>query len=93
MLAIAPGTARAVLVMPVAASLADHGLHYGWPRVQPAQSAGGQLRQRCQGLTRSVSRKPAQAALARRIRRRRSEERSSSLRPPQVPYFSGLLTA
>jgi hypothetical protein len=31
-----------------------------------------------------------QAALARRIRRRRSEARSSSFRPPQVPYFSGL---
>ena len=30
-----------------------------------------------------------QAALARRIRRRRSEARSSSFRPPQVPYFSG----
>jgi len=35
----------------------------------------------------------SQAALARRMRRRRSEERSSSFRPPQVPYFSGLLTA
>jgi hypothetical protein len=35
----------------------------------------------------------AQAALARRMRRRRSEERSSSFRPPHVPYFSGLLTA
>ena len=34
-----------------------------------------------------------QAALARRIRRRRSEERSSSFRPPQVPYFSGRLIA
>jgi hypothetical protein len=30
-----------------------------------------------------------QAALARRILRRRSEARSSSFRPPQVPYFSG----
>ena len=30
------------------------------------------------------------AAFARRIRRRRSEARSSSFRPPQVPYFSGL---
>ena len=35
----------------------------------------------------------AQAALARRIRRRRSDERSSSFRPPQVPYFSGRETA
>jgi hypothetical protein len=34
-----------------------------------------------------------QAALARRIRRRRSAERSSSFSPPQVPYFSGRLTA
>jgi hypothetical protein len=34
-----------------------------------------------------------QAALARRMRRRRSEDLSSSFRPPQVPYFSGLLTA
>jgi hypothetical protein len=30
---------------------------------------------------------------ARRIRLRRSAERSSSFNPPQVPYFSGLLTA
>jgi hypothetical protein len=36
---------------------------------------------------------PAQAALARRMRRRRSEDRSSSFRPPHVPYFSGRLTA
>jgi hypothetical protein len=35
----------------------------------------------------------AQAALARRIRRRRSADRSSSLSPPQMPYFSGRLTA
>jgi hypothetical protein len=34
-----------------------------------------------------------QAALARRIRRRRSADRSSSFSPPQVPYFSGRLTA
>ena len=34
-----------------------------------------------------------QAAFARRIRRRRSAERSSSFRPPQVPYFSGRATA
>lgn len=30
-----------------------------------------------------------QAALARRIRRRRSDARSSSFKPPHVPYFSG----
>jgi len=34
-----------------------------------------------------------QAALARRMRRRRSAERSSSFRPPQVPDFSGRETA
>jgi hypothetical protein len=34
-----------------------------------------------------------QAAFARRILRRRSEARSSSFRPPQVPYFSGRDTA
>jgi hypothetical protein len=39
--------------------------------------------------------RPGQAALAfaRLIRLRRSAERSSSFKPPQVPYFSGLLTA
>ena len=31
----------------------------------------------------------AQAAFARRMRRRRSAERSSSFRPPHTPYFSG----
>jgi len=35
----------------------------------------------------------AALALARRIRLRRSADRSSSFNPPQVPYFSGLLTA
>lgn len=34
-----------------------------------------------------------QAAFALRIRRRRSADRSSSFSPPQVPYFSGRLTA
>jgi putative phosphoribosyl transferase len=34
-----------------------------------------------------------QAAFARRMRRRRSEARSSSFRPPHVPYFSGRDTA
>jgi len=34
-----------------------------------------------------------QAAFARRIRRRRSADRSSSFNPPHVPYFSGRLTA
>ena len=36
---------------------------------------------------------PGQAAFARRIRRRRSADRSSSFSPPQVPYFSGRPTA
>jgi hypothetical protein len=35
----------------------------------------------------------AALVLARRIRLRRSADRSSSFNPPQVPYFSGLLTA
>ena len=35
----------------------------------------------------------AALAFARRIRLRRSADRSSSFNPPQVPYFSGLLTA
>jgi hypothetical protein len=41
------------------------------------------------------SRRAGQAAFAfaRLIRLRRSAERSSSFKPPQVPYFSGLLTA
>jgi hypothetical protein len=39
--------------------------------------------------------RPGQAAvvLARLIRLRRSAERSSSFKPPHVPYFSGLLIA
>jgi hypothetical protein len=64
-LTIAPGAARAPLVLLDSAVRAHH----------------------------EDGRAPAQAALARRIRRRRSDERSSSFRPPQVPYFSGLLTA
>jgi len=40
-----------------------------------------------------AGRRQAQAALARRIRRRRSAARSSSLRPPQTPYFSGRASA
>jgi hypothetical protein len=38
-------------------------------------------------------RRQDQAAFARRILRRRSEARSSSFKPPQVPYFSGRDTA
>jgi len=60
-LTVAPGAARAIFMLPLAAGQADHRL--------------------------------LQAALARRIRRRRSADRSSSFRPPHVPYFSGRLTA
>jgi hypothetical protein len=48
----------------------------------PGRHARPQMRQ-------MPARSAGQAAFARRIRRRRSEERSSSLSPPQVPYFSG----
>jgi hypothetical protein len=78
MLAIAPGTAGAFLMVLIAAWQADHVpncLSPGDGRVIGQAGASGQ------------------AALARRIRRRRSDERSSSFRPPQVPYFSGLVTA
>ena len=43
---------------------------------------GLRYREEADGLAR-------QAALARRIRRRRSAARSSSFRPPHTPYFSG----
>ena len=45
----------------------------------------------CDGLRyrEEADRQACQAALARRIRRRRSAARSSSFRPPQTPYFSG----
>jgi hypothetical protein len=61
-----------------------------WPAA--ASAAAGQCA-RCyllRGLPEEPGQdQPGQAALARRIRRRRSEARSSSFRPPQVPYFSG----
>jgi hypothetical protein len=97
MLAIAPGPARAVLVELFPARAAHHmpiigqamrafsgrpsaRLTQGKDPAPPQLAAGPDL-----GAT-----WPDQAALARRIRRRRSEDRSSSFRPPQVPYFSGL---
>jgi len=45
----------------------------------------------CDGLRyrEEADRQACQAALARRIRRRRSAARSSSFRPPHTPYFSG----
>ena len=79
-LAITPGTAGAVLMVTLPARNADHGSflptstgHGHRASVARARLLGGD----------------AQAALARRIRRRRSAARSSSFRPPQTPYFSG----
>lgn len=83
-LAITPGPARAVLVVPLAAGQADHG------SIVPFRRAGCVTNPRF-GRWRALA--PGQAALARRIRRRRSADRSSSLSPPQVPYFSGRPTA
>jgi hypothetical protein len=97
MLTIAPCTTRAVFVkllpagpahhVPIIA-LADPGRPVRQPREasEPAGSPRGASQPAPIGW-------PAQAALARRIRRRRSEDRSSSFSPPQVPYFSGRLSA
>ena len=105
-LAVAPGAARAVLVELFPACTADHVPIIG-PRIrartvntrrqdrehpgkrQPG-GAGRQAGKAGAGLGTCGSR-AGQAAFARRMRRRRSEDRSSSLRPPQVPYFSGRL--
>jgi hypothetical protein len=88
-LAVAPCTAlTGGMLLPTAAS-ANHGLILAHvPRPGHAAHLGGQARH-------IRGRSPGQAAfvLARRIRLRRSAERSSSFKPPQVPYFSGLLTA
>ena len=82
MLAIAPGASGALRMVLGTAGRADHG-----------HSVAG--RGVCRGRPVRIpcyppGRQPDQAAFARRIRRRRSEARSSSFRPPQVPYFSGL---
>ena len=62
-----------------------------WPAAAPA-AAGQSPVLPCDARYLRIPRQgqPDQAAFARRIRRRRSEARSSSFRPPQVPYFSGL---
>ncbi|CAL9328966.1 Uncharacterised protein [Nocardiopsis dassonvillei] len=55
-------------------------LFVGAPRVVRGPGPPGEIRLR---------EFPDYAAFARRMRRRRSEARSSSFSPPQVPYFSG----
>jgi hypothetical protein len=135
MLAVAPGAARAFLVVTLAARDADHALSivqlFVWCLlswcllscgargravlviVRCSRSCGACVRaqqkrprpyERCsrfchvdvavwrQARTRLVRAGP-QAAFARRMRRRRSAERSSSFKPPHVPYFSGRETA
>ena len=79
-LAVAPGASGAVLVVLAAAGRADH---------LPIVAGRGVCRGRPQCSVPAGLCQPDQAAFARRIRRRRSEARSSSFRPPQVPYFSG----
>ncbi len=81
-LAVTPGAALAGGVLLPTAASADHGLIL--TRLVPAKPPG-----RCGGIVAGQ----AALALARRIRLRRSAERSSSFKPPHVPYFSGLLTA
>jgi hypothetical protein len=105
MLAVAPGTAGAVLMVALPARDADHApycaafsgcsLRAQQKRPRPcyrcSRSACG-----CSRLVQTqirLVRAGPQAAFARRIRRRRSAERSSSFRPPHVPYFSGRETA
>lgn len=75
-----PGAARALQMALATARLANHA---AIAVRRPAVAAAG-----VPGV-----RRPDQAAFARRILRRRSEARSSSLRAPQVPYFSGRDTA
>src|SRR6266702_684677 len=80
-LAVTPGAALAGGVLLPTAASADHGLIL--TRLVPAKPPG-------RG---GIVAGQAALALARRIRLRRSAERSSSFKPPHVPYFSGLLTA
>ena len=109
MLAVAPGAARAILVVTLPAGNADHaGLLCGSAAAKSAGSPHGTGRLPAERLTGAMvlpCQVPAgsrpgerhvsepQAAFARRMRRRRSADRSSSFRPPQVPYFSGRDTA
>ena len=112
-LAVAPGAAGAVPVMPLAARNADHPLIVALSRCRVVAEARkaetGEVvtlvtphRLRSMGEWYAESGQADRlrradaagyAAFARRIRRRRSAERSSSFRPPQVPYFSGRATA
>ena len=92
MLAVTPGPAGALLMVPLTARQADHASIVARHRISlAAADAGG-----CDGLRACAARGrvgAGQAAFARRILRRRSADRSSSFSPPQVPYFSGRLTA
>lgn len=62
-------------------------------RSRPGSAPDGHRENRRRGHGRRRDFRPGravdQAALARRMRRRRSDARSSSFRPPHVPYFSG----
>ena len=85
-------------VVLLSAGRADHVFYC--PRRPVAAGAAAGLRRerpplerRWAGLRRRPRPAAGQAALARRIRRRRSADRSSSFSPPHVPYFSGRLTA
>ena len=79
MLAVAPGTTPAGGMLMLTAASADHVL------IVPDRIPGQAPARRTHSQ--------AAFAFARLIRLRRSAERSSSFKPPQVPYFSGLLTA
>jgi hypothetical protein len=79
-LAITPGAAGAVVVVAIPAGDADH-------KTSSISKTGHGPKVR--GPPQELTRLRAQAALARRIRRRRSAARSSSFSPPQTPYFSG----
>ena len=87
-LAVAPRATRALGVLLPTAMQADHlPILPGMARWVPGL-AGLSVGMGGCGVSGGDSKRD-QAALARRIRRRRSEARSSSFRPPQVPYFSG----
>ena len=104
-LAVTPGAAGAVVVMALPAWNADHApifslfLLAGRTKSAPWPGLAGTGPRRglrdwldvCDGLRyrEEADRQAGQAALARRIRRRRSAARSSSFRPPHTPYFSG----
>ena len=92
MLAVAPGPARALLMVLLTARQADHASIVA--RDGTSVAAAGLAGAVAAGFAqRPVGFGAGQAAFARRILRRRSADRSSSFSPPQVPYFSGRLTA